>query len=96
MKELTVKEVAERCRCNRSAVSRWITVGCEGVKLQARLFGGKWLIREDDLEAFSKALTNMHLGLDGSEQPSPEVQRRDKINARAKARMKARGVPIKS
>ena len=94
-KELTVKEVAERCRSTRSAVSRWITQGCEGVKLRARFVGGKWLIKPDDLAAFEKTLTDMHLGAE--EQPAPEVVRRDKINARAQAakeRLKARGVPM--
>ena len=94
--DLTVKEVAKRSRCNRSAVSRWITHGCEGVKLRARLVGGKWLIKPSDLSAFEKALTDLHLGTDGDE-PAPEVVRRDKINARAQAakeRLKARGVPM--
>lgn len=94
MEELTVSVAAASCQCSRSAISRWVTSGCEGVRLKARFVGGKWLIRADDLEAFINTLTAKHLGTDG-EAKAPK-KRQPKSSSRAKARLKSRGVPIKA
>jgi excisionase family DNA binding protein len=48
---LTVQEVAERMRCEHRTVRRAIRSG----ELEAALIGGKWLVREEAVEAWFRA-----------------------------------------
>ncbi len=48
---LTVQEVAERMRCEHRTVRRAIRSG----ELEAALIGGKWLVREEAVDAWFRA-----------------------------------------
>lgn len=50
---LTVQEVADRMRCEHRTVRRAIRSG----ELEAALIGGKWVIREEAVEAWFDART---------------------------------------
>jgi len=50
---LTVQEVAERMRCEHRTVRRAIRCG----ELEAALIGGKWLVREEAVDAWFRART---------------------------------------
>jgi len=45
---LTIQEVAERMRCEHRTVRRAIRSG----ELEAALIGGRWLVREDAVDAW--------------------------------------------
>ena len=45
---LTIREVAEQMRCEHRTVRRAIKSG----ELHAAMIGGKWIIREDDVNAW--------------------------------------------
>ena len=48
---LTVQEVAERMRCEHRTVRRAIKSG----ELEAALIGGKWLVREEAVDAWFRS-----------------------------------------
>jgi len=48
---LTVQEVAERMRCEHRTVRRAIRSG----ELEAALIGGKWLVREEAVDAWFRS-----------------------------------------
>jgi excisionase family DNA binding protein len=48
---LTIQEVAERMRCEHRTVRRAIKSG----ELEAALIGGKWLVREEALDAWFRS-----------------------------------------
>jgi excisionase family DNA binding protein len=48
---LTIQEVAERMRCEHRTVRRAIRSG----ELEAALIGGKWLIREEAVDAWFRS-----------------------------------------
>lgn len=48
---LTVDEVAERMRCEHRTVRRAIHAG----ELEAAMIGGKWLVREEAVDAWFEA-----------------------------------------
>jgi excisionase family DNA binding protein len=48
---LTVREVAERMRCEHRTVRRAIRSG----ELEAALIGGKWLVREEAVDAWFRS-----------------------------------------
>jgi len=48
---LTVQEVAERMRCEHRTVRRAIKSG----ELEAALFGGKWLVREEAVDVWFRS-----------------------------------------
>lgn len=48
---LTVQEVAERMRCEHRTVRRAIRSG----ELEAALIGGRWLVREEAVDAWFRA-----------------------------------------
>jgi excisionase family DNA binding protein len=48
---LTVQEVAERMRCEHRTVRRAIKSG----ELEAAMIGGRWLVREEAIEAWFQA-----------------------------------------
>ncbi len=48
---LTVREVAERMRCEHRTVRRAIKSG----ELEAAMIGGRWLVREEAVEAWFQA-----------------------------------------
>ncbi len=45
---LTIQEVAERMRCEHRTVRRAIKTG----QLEAALIGGRWLVREEAVDAW--------------------------------------------
>lgn len=48
---LTIQEVAERMRCEHRTVRRAIRSG----ELEAALIGGKWLVREEAVDAWFRS-----------------------------------------
>jgi excisionase family DNA binding protein len=61
---LTIQEVAELARCEHRTVRRAIRSG----ELKASLIGGRWIVREDDVEAWFDARANHRLVRHGAEQ----------------------------
>jgi excisionase family DNA binding protein len=54
---LTIQEVAQLARCEHRTVRRAIRSG----ELRASLIGGRWIVREDAVEAWFDARTNHRL-----------------------------------
>ena len=93
--QMTVAEVAKRCRRDHSAVVRWIKVGVDGVKLKARRVGRNWEILISDLNEFIDTLTAK--SLPATDDPVPQVESPSKTKKRAEAamdRLRKKGVPI--
>ncbi|MGH2872678.1 MAG: helix-turn-helix domain-containing protein [Solirubrobacteraceae bacterium] len=66
---LTVQEVAERMRCEHRTVRRAIRSG----ELEAALIGGKWLVREEAVDAWFRS--RCALPTPFSQSPRPRTPR---------------------
>lgn len=53
--KMTTGEAAERLGVDHSTVSKWASVGCNGIFLRATKIGGRWFYDEADLAEFVEA-----------------------------------------
>ena len=92
---LTTSDIRKKTGRSPAAILSWITKGVNGVRLDARKFGGLWVVTQAALDDFLKALTAKSLPEDAT--PIPEVTTQREANKRADAainRMRKKGVPI--
>jgi excisionase family DNA binding protein len=80
---LTIQEVAELARCEHRTVRRAIRSG----ELVASLIGGRWIVREDAVEAWFDARANLRL--------APSATQPMRTSRRARPRNPAAGAPTR-
>jgi excisionase family DNA binding protein len=93
--EITPADVCRELTVSRFTVHRWLKVGVKGVRLKARMAGGRWRIDRSDLEAFRDQLTADALPTQAAPVPKrsrPAAEARQAADAID--RLKARGVRI--
>ncbi len=76
---LTIEKAAERLLVSQSTLTRWITKGSNGVRLEAVKVGSRWRTSEEAVQRFSDSLTPSHESTTSQQVPvstSKEMQRR--------------------
>ncbi|CAG1008681.1 hypothetical protein PHYC_03601 [Phycisphaerales bacterium] len=53
--KMTTGEAAERLGVDHSTVSKWASIGCNGIFLRGQKIGGRWFFTEEDLDKFVEA-----------------------------------------
>jgi excisionase family DNA binding protein len=64
-KTLSVGDVARQLRLHNETVLRWIHTG----RLRAKKLGGRYRIRQEDVDALPKPVVPVHAPTTGAEQP---------------------------
>ena len=83
---LTVQEVANLVRCEHRVVRKAIHRG----ELEAAMIGGRWLIREEAVNAWFETKRNVRPGV-APRRPAPPPKRQPNAAEQSAARLKAMG-----
>ena len=104
---LTLRQVAKRypgkqgqSQLSPSTISRWILIGCPArsgarVKLRATRIGGRWMVEESNLDAFTEALNDIAPTEPSATSASPRIAdtaaKRKQASDRAARELERRG-----
>ncbi len=80
-------------KCHTSTIWRWARRGCQGIKLETRRLGGRFVTSLEALDRFSKALAEIDLPDRPAPPPKkPTSRQRERSIARSEATLRSGGI----